>query len=223
MAGGPDYVAVLRNALENAPGAYAHPPSSGGDQISIRFPDSTAAIIEAIAAHCRQPDWNRNQVINALVDRGLFDLFCVLGDATMEEIMKAVASRIAPTFQPLAGLSDRLREFNRFRLYPSIQERKPGGLFGEVDITWTEARVDKQTGDLDLFGEGWKLHLHVTHLVDFIRDTERDAKDRFKNVYLELNVVVIKNGKQFGLTPRNPTLLEQRSRTTGRGARQRKP
>lgn len=224
LAGGPDYVAALRNALEHVPGGYMRPPSTGGDQISIRFPESTAAIVEAIASCCEEPDWNRNQIINALVDRGLFDLFSVLGDATVRTIMSDVISKTAPAFQPFAAVADRLREFNRYRLYPAVQEHKPNGLIGEVDLTWIGAHVDNQTGDLKLSGDGWGLNLHVTHIVNFIRDTERDAQDRFKNVYLELNVVVVKRGDKFDLTPRSPSLLEPQNRPPARRVvRKRKP
>jgi hypothetical protein len=209
MSGGPDYAAVLRNALESKPGTYMAPPSSGGEQVSIRLPEHTAAIIAAITARCQRPEWNRSQVLNALIDRGLFDLFNLLSDKAAKDIMSDIESKKAPPFDPYAGVADRLREFNRYRLYPAIQERHPSGLFGEVDLTWTSARINETSGDIELSGDGWSLRLHVSHLVELVRDTARDAQDGFKNVYLELNVSVIRKVRGFVTVPLRPTALEQ--------------
>jgi hypothetical protein len=208
MSGGPDYAGVLRNALENTPGAYAAPPSTGGEQVSIRLPEFTGAMIDAITARCHRPGWNRSQVLNALIDRGLFDLFNLLSDKTARAIMGDIASKIVPTINPYAGMADRLRQFNRFRLYPAIQEHKSTGMFAESEITWTSASVDDKTGDLKLYSDGWTLPLHVSHLEDIVRDTTRDSEDGFKNVYLQLNVCVVKQGRGFKLSPLRPAALE---------------
>src|SRR5882757_4072384 len=83
IAGGPDFLISLRNALERADG-YKRPPPTGGTQISIRFSDDRLAILDAV---CKHSDWNRNQVINAFVDRGLFELFHYAGDEAVDSIM----------------------------------------------------------------------------------------------------------------------------------------
>jgi hypothetical protein len=215
MAGGPDYAGVLRNALENKPGAYAVPPSTGGEQVSIRLPEFTGALIDAITARCQRPVWNRSQVLNALIDRGLYDLFNLLGDKTAKALVDDIASKTVPKINPFAGMADRLRQFNRFRLYPAMQERKPGGLFGELEVVWTSAEVDEVTGALKLSGDGWSLPLHLSHLVDLVRDTTRDAADAFKNVYLQLNVAVVRQGRNtLKVIPLHPTALES---TQGKG------
>jgi hypothetical protein len=45
--------------------------------------------------------------------------------------------------------------------------------------------------------------------VELVRDTARDAQDGFKNVYLELNVSVIRKVRGFVTVPLRPTALEQ--------------
>jgi hypothetical protein len=207
MAGGPDYAGVLRNALEKRPGAYAVPPSSGGEQVSIRLPEHTAALVDAITKRCEGPAWNRSQVLNALIDRGLYDLFNLLGDKTAKAIVDEIASKTAPKINPYAGVADQFRQFNRFRLYPAIQEPNPAGGFGELDVVWIGANVNEETGDIDLSGDRWSLRLHVSHLIALIADTVR--ADGFKNVYLQLNVAVVRERRgTFKLVPLHPTALE---------------
>ena len=96
MAGGPDFVEILRNALDPAKNAsYIRPPFTGGTQVSLRIAQDRLALLERLS---ERSGWNRNQVIDALVDKGLYVLFDRLSDATADEILdehvaKLMASR----------------------------------------------------------------------------------------------------------------------------------
>ena len=210
FAGGPDYVVALRNALEAIPNAYVRPPAAGGEQISIRFPDSRLAMVKAIEERCKHARWNRSQVINTLFERGLFELFRQLGDQTVEGIMDDVASETVPTLNRFAGIADQLKEFNRFRIYPAVQKRHSNGLYSEIEITWHDLRLNERSDRIDLSGEQWGLQLPVSRLKGIIPDTVRDAKDFFKNAILELDLQVILQGKDFELVPLRPTYLERK-------------
>jgi hypothetical protein len=97
FAGGPDFVAALRNALDGIPNTYVRPPPAGGEQISTRFPESRMALVKALEKHCEQAGWNRSQIINALFERGLFELLNLLHDNTVETAMSDVVAETAPT------------------------------------------------------------------------------------------------------------------------------
>lgn len=93
---GPDHVAALLNALQRnrRPGAYARPPATGGDQISMRLSESLLAHLDVLG---KASGWTRVQVLTALIERGLFDLYEVLDDDIGESIMENLANELVPT------------------------------------------------------------------------------------------------------------------------------
>jgi hypothetical protein len=147
FAGGPDFVAAMRNALDGIPNTYVRPPPSGGEQISIRFPESRMALVKALEQHCQQAGWNRSQIINALFERGLFELFNLLRDNTVETIMNDVVAETAPTVYRYAGVADQLRGFNRFRLYPSIQKETTNSPNRELEVVWHDLQLPSRVSN----------------------------------------------------------------------------
>lgn len=97
---GPAYIVALRNALEATKRRteYRTPPRTGGAQISIRMDDFVFNHVDAIVSEC--PDWNRAEVIYALIQRGLFDLYAFCDDETVERIVQKVVSKLAPPQPP---------------------------------------------------------------------------------------------------------------------------
>lgn len=92
MAGGPDFVEILRNALEPVKNAtYIRPPFTGGNQVSVRLAQDRIALLDRLSD---RSGWNRNQIIDALIDKGLLILFNTLSDATADEIMDAHARNL---------------------------------------------------------------------------------------------------------------------------------
>ena len=85
LAGGPDFVEILCAALEQQTSTYSRPPSTGGTQISFRLREDRLALLDRLA---ERSGWNRNQVVDALVDKGLFALFSRLSNLTADEIME---------------------------------------------------------------------------------------------------------------------------------------
>jgi hypothetical protein len=112
MAGGPAYIIALRNALESAsrPGQYNQPPKQrGGPQLSVRFDDFQFNHIDAIA---EKTGWNRSEVINALLHRGLFDLYEYSDPSTVEAVVHRVVEKLLPS-QPPAILEPHEIEYCR--------------------------------------------------------------------------------------------------------------
>jgi hypothetical protein len=106
---GPAHVVALANALERdrRPHAYIRPPPTGGNQISVRLGEALLAHLDAIG---RASGWTRVQVLTALIDRGLFDLYDALSDETGESIMESLARELVPIMQDeslLAGAAKR--------------------------------------------------------------------------------------------------------------------
>ena len=95
LLGGPDFVKSLVNAIEVAPNAYAHPPQASGMATSIRLPKERVAVLDAIA-DATKGKWTRNDVVNALLDKGLFVLFEQINDGEMSKIMNQAAHQILP-------------------------------------------------------------------------------------------------------------------------------
>ena len=91
---GPDYVRSLCNAIENIPATY--PPQTGGEVTSLRFPVHLLAYFEAIGA---ASGWNRNQVVNALLNKGLFAMFAHLNDEQAQKIIDEVVNHVVPTHE----------------------------------------------------------------------------------------------------------------------------
>jgi hypothetical protein len=97
---GPAYVIALRNALERdkRPTEYNKPPKGGRSvQISIRLDEFVYNHVEAISEKIR---WNRAEILNSLIQRGLFDLYEFSHWETVEEIVQKVVAKVAPPHPP---------------------------------------------------------------------------------------------------------------------------
>ncbi len=92
FAGGPDYVQVLSNALGAKAQLWNEPPSTGGTQFSIRLRPGRLAIINQIADHTK---WNRNQVIDALLQAALAQLFEAMSSKAAEGLLTAAVAKAA--------------------------------------------------------------------------------------------------------------------------------
>lgn len=97
---GPAYVIALRNALERRKAEYATPPRTGGAQVSTRFDESVLNHVDAIVEEC---GWNRAEVLYALVQRGLFDLYEFVSPEVVERIVTRIVSKMAPPQPPTAA------------------------------------------------------------------------------------------------------------------------
>lgn len=93
FAGSPDFVRALASAIESIPNAYTRAPQAGGAATSVRMPDERVACLDAVA---KASGWTRNEVVNALLDKGLFVLFHELGDSDVEKIMDSVGKQFSP-------------------------------------------------------------------------------------------------------------------------------
>lgn len=93
---GPAYVIALRNALENRTTEYTTPPRTG-TQISTRLDDFVFNHVEAIVEEC---GWNRAEVLYALIQRGLFDLYEFVSPEIVNRIVHKIVSRMAPPQPP---------------------------------------------------------------------------------------------------------------------------
>jgi len=78
----PSYVKILANKINNDP-VVDLKPVTGGKQFSIRIDYLTVQYIDAI---CIASDWSKSDVIAALIQRGLFDLFNRLDTSRIIEI-----------------------------------------------------------------------------------------------------------------------------------------
>lgn len=101
---GPAYVVALRNALERRSNEYTTPPRTGGTQISTRLDEFVLNHVEAVVEEC---GWNRAEVLYALVQRGLFDLYEFVSPDVVDRIVQRIVGRIAPPQPPVAPLSRR--------------------------------------------------------------------------------------------------------------------
>ena len=96
---GPAYVIALRNALEKRPASeYQTPPRTGGTQVSTRLDESIFNHVEAITS---TTGWNRAEVIHALIQRGLFDLYEFCSPEVVEALVKTVVTKLAPPHPPV--------------------------------------------------------------------------------------------------------------------------
>ena len=94
---GPAYVIALRNALDKRKAEYHTPPRTGGTQISTRFDEFVLNHIDAIVD---QSGWNRAEVLYALVQRGLFDLYEFTSPETTDRIVKKIVGKMPPAQPP---------------------------------------------------------------------------------------------------------------------------
>lgn len=83
---GPDFVELLKNALEGRVAGFARPPATGGTQVSLRFREDRLMLFDILA---ERSGWNRTQVIDALIDKGLFMLFERLTTSASDEIIES--------------------------------------------------------------------------------------------------------------------------------------
>ena len=95
---GPAYVIALKNVLEKRITEYTTPPKTGGTQISIRLDSFLFNHIEAIVEEC--PDWNRAEVLYALIQRGLFDLYHFVSPEIVDRIVEKIVVKVAAPSQP---------------------------------------------------------------------------------------------------------------------------
>ena len=96
---GPAYVIALRNALEQRPAnEYQSPPRTGGTQVSIRLDEFILNHVEAITA---KAGWNRAEVLNALIQRGLFDLYEFCRPEVVDNLVEDVVAKLAPPHPPV--------------------------------------------------------------------------------------------------------------------------
>jgi hypothetical protein len=95
FAGAPAHVDVLARKLmrDERPGVYSKPPSTGGKQLSIRLGDDLITHLEVIADESK---WNRAEVLTALIERGLFDLYGLINDKAGDNIMEKIAHKLVP-------------------------------------------------------------------------------------------------------------------------------
>src|SRR5215469_17034147 len=94
---GPAYVLALRNALERRKTEYTTPPKTGGTQISTRLDDFVLKHVQAIVEEC---GWNRAEVLYALIQRGLFDLYEFVSPEIVNRIVHKIVSKMAPPQPP---------------------------------------------------------------------------------------------------------------------------
>src|SRR6266571_3818899 len=94
---GPAYVIALKNALEKKITEYTTPPRTGGTQISTRLDDFVFNHVEAIVEEC---GWNRAEVLYALIQRGLFDLYAFASPEVVERIIHRIVAKMAPPQPP---------------------------------------------------------------------------------------------------------------------------
>jgi hypothetical protein len=96
IIGGPAYLQMLGVALsawELQSGYTPTPPSAGGEQFSVRMAKDKQALLEVIA---KRSGWSRNQVLIALVDRSLAELFEGLNDPTGNAIRDDMLELLFP-------------------------------------------------------------------------------------------------------------------------------
>lgn len=91
MSGGPDFVELLKNALEGKVDGFVRPPATGGLQISLRFREDRLILLNQLS---ERSGWNRTQVVDALIDKGLFALFERLPSGLADEIIQNTVEAI---------------------------------------------------------------------------------------------------------------------------------
>ncbi len=96
---GPNYIVALRNAVERhiRPNEYMEAPKTGGTQISLRLPENVLNHIEILV---EKSEWNRAEILQTLIERGLFDLYSGLNGSTVEEIIESVVAKSIPPMAP---------------------------------------------------------------------------------------------------------------------------
>lgn len=96
IVGGPAYLEMLGATLSawELKSPYASmAPAAGGVQLSIRLAKDRVALLDAIAT---RSNWNRNQVLVALLERSLYELFERLPDRTAEQLRDDMIASLFP-------------------------------------------------------------------------------------------------------------------------------
>jgi hypothetical protein len=101
---GPAYIIALKNALERRTAEYTTPPKTGGTQISTRLDDFLFNHVEALVEECKEMKWNRAEILYALIQRGLFDLYSFLSPEIIDRIVHRIVSKTAPPQPPAKSL-----------------------------------------------------------------------------------------------------------------------
>jgi hypothetical protein len=101
---GPAHHVALVNAIERdrrPPGSYVRPPPTGGEQISVRLSERLTKHLEVLS---EESGWTRVQVLTALLERGMFDLYDLLSDDTGERLMQHFGGQLPPVMHSQSAL-----------------------------------------------------------------------------------------------------------------------
>lgn len=99
MSGGPDCVEMLVGAIEQGHANYCRPPATGGRQFSVRLSRDRLELLDLLAD---RSGWNRNQIVDGLIDKGFFILFERLSGSTGESLTDELVQRLTSK-QPHEG------------------------------------------------------------------------------------------------------------------------
>jgi len=167
---GPAHHVALANALERErrPEAYTQPPVTGGAQISVRLSETLLVHLDMIG---RKSGWTRVQVLTAMIERGLFDLYQILSDEVGHEIIDSMMSQLVPVMQNDSELS---REVSRL-----VRE-----VVGDTCTISPSYRTDA------FWIEGARILAGIPRLLVVV---DRDAADDYRNARPADRAVMIDN------------------------------
>lgn len=101
---GPAHHVALSNAIERdrrPPGTYTRPPPTGGEQISVRLSERLTKHLEVLS---EASGWTRVQVLTALLERGMFDVYDLLSDDTGARLMENFIDQLPPVMHAQSTL-----------------------------------------------------------------------------------------------------------------------
>ncbi len=100
---GPAHHAALANAVERdrRAGSYMRPPPTGGEQISVRLPERLTLHLAMLA---EASGWTRVQVLTALLERGMFDLYDLLSNEAGDQLMQKFVEQLPPVMHSESSL-----------------------------------------------------------------------------------------------------------------------